>query len=113
MAVEMGRGPSADVSCIPGLIARMKRTAPVHTVVTDRGHDAGWVHEMAGRIGARAVIPVRRQEGGFRMRGRHRRQMREEFESGEMLEIYGQRSKTETIFSVIKREDVWIVCQRA
>jgi hypothetical protein len=26
MAVEMGRGPSADVSCIPGLIARMKRT---------------------------------------------------------------------------------------
>lgn len=49
------------------------------------------------------MIPVRRQEDGFRMRGRHRRQMREEFESGEMLEIYGQRSKTETIFSVIKR----------
>jgi hypothetical protein len=68
---------------------------------------------MAGKIGARAVIPVRRQGDGFRMRGRHRRQMRVWFESGEILEIYGQRGKTETIFSVIKREDVWIVCQRA
>lgn len=58
------------------------------------------------------MIPVRRQEDGFRMRGRHRSQMREEFESGEILETYGQRSRTETILSVIKG-DVWIVGQRA
>ena len=37
------------------------------------------------------------------MRGRHRRKMRREFESGDAQEEYSQRSKTETVFSVIKR----------
>ena len=103
MAVAVGRGPAADVSHVPELLRKMRRSAPAHTVVMDRGYDAEWVHEAVRDAGARAVIPVRRQEPGFRTRGRHRKQMRVAFESGSILEVYSQRSKTETVFSVIKR----------
>ena len=80
----------------------MRRAVPARTVVMDRGYDAERVHEAARGTGAVAIIPVRMREPGFRMHGRHRRQMRREFESGAAQAVYSQRSKTETIFSVIK-----------
>ena len=69
----------------------------------DREHDAERIHEAVRDAGAKSIISVRRQKPGFQTRGRHRGQTRREFESGSAQKEYGQRSKTETVFSVIKR----------
>ena len=70
--------------------------------IRDR-YDAEWVHEAVRNIGTKAVIPVRQHRLGSRTRGRHRKVMQREFESGSVQDTYGQRSKAETVFSVIKR----------
>ena len=84
-------------------VGRFARTFCPGAVVMDKGYDAEWVHEAARDAGLRAVVPVRHQRWGSRTRGRHRRQMQREFESGVAQEAYSQRSKAETILSVIKR----------
>ena len=104
IAVETGRWPEHDVSHVPVPLSRARRLAlPPDAVVMDKGYDAEWVHEAVRNIGARAVIPVRQYRPGYRTRGRYRRQMQREFQPGSAQAAYSQRSKTETIFSVIKR----------
>ena len=104
MAVKCGRGTEHNVSHVPELFSRVRRMAlPLRAVVMDKGYDAEWVHEAVRDASLRAVVPVRRQRWGSRTHSRHRRQMQREFESGVAHEAYSQRSKAETIFSVIKR----------
>ena len=100
-SVTVHRHPhDSDIRQFPELFGRMRRYAVPHTVVLDKGYDAEWVHQMIRRSGAASVIPARRyRDGSYRTRGKHRRKMRDSFDE----ESYGQRSKTETIFSVIKR----------
>ena len=97
-------GEEHDVSHIPALLLRVRRLAlPLRAVIMDKGYDAEWVHEAVRNIGTKAVIPVRQQRLVSRTRGRHRKVMQREFESGSVQDTYGQRSKAETVFSVIKR----------
>lgn len=69
------------------------------TVVADKGYDAEWCHRYAAKHGMRAVIPVRRR-GRMRVMGRNRARTYENFNE----KTYHQRSKSETVFSVIKRK---------
>ena len=69
------------------------------TVVADKGYDAEMCHRDAIKSGMRAIIPVRKR-GRNRVMGRNRARMARGFDEA----MYHQRSKSETVFSVIKRK---------
>jgi len=74
---------------------------PGALVVADKGYDAEHAHEyVREELGAYAVIPPRRMEVPvWRTRGRYRKEMKR----GYSEELYNQRNKDETVFSVVKR----------
>ena len=74
---------------------------PGFVVVADKGYDAEHVHEyVREELGGYAVIPPRHLEvPAWRTRGRYRKEMKR----GYSKKLYNQRSKDETVFSVVKR----------
>ena len=68
-------------------------------VVADKGYDDEKIHRKVHKIGADAIIPVRDRERK-RINGRHRKRLAEGFDE----KTYHQRSKVETVFSVVKRK---------
>jgi len=69
------------------------------TVVADCAYDCEANHKFVHyKLGAKSVIPLRKAQG--RRQGHFRRKLQEEFPE----EIYHQRSKVESVFSVIKRK---------
>jgi hypothetical protein len=83
------------------LLERAIRLAPIGTVVADRGYDSELNHVITENLGIQNTIIRPKYEnlqvwktGGF-----HRKMMKRHFD----WESYHQRSKAETIFSVIKR----------
>jgi hypothetical protein len=77
------------------------RPEPGFIVVADKGYDAEHVHEyVREELGGYAVIPPRHLEVPiWRTRGRYRKEMKR----GYSKKLYNQRSKDETVFSVVKR----------
>lgn len=77
------------------------RLAPIGTVVADRGYDSEWNHVAAHRIGIANTIIRPKYESlqVYRTKGINRKKMKRNFN----WDLYHQRSKVETIFSVIKR----------
>ncbi|MDE1819202.1 MAG: transposase, partial [Thaumarchaeota archaeon] len=77
------------------------RLAPVSTAVADRGYDSEYNHVSAQDIGIVNTIirPKYENLSVYKTRGLHRKTMKRHFD----WESYHQRSKVETIFSVIKR----------
>ena len=69
------------------------------TVVADKGYDAEMCHRDAIKSGMCAIIPIRKR-GRSRVMGRNRARMARGFDEA----TYHQRSKSETVFSVIKRK---------
>ncbi|QLH07451.1 IS5 family transposase [Nitrosopumilus ureiphilus] len=74
---------------------------PVETVVADRGYDSEQNHVMTKNLGIQYTIirPKHETLQIYKTRGFHRKNMKRRFD----WDTYHQRSKTETIFSVIKR----------
>ena len=68
-------------------------------VVADKGYDDEKIHRKVHKAGADAIIPVRDRERK-RVNGRHRKRLAEGFDE----KTYHQRSKVETVFSVVKRK---------
>jgi len=70
-------------------------------VVADKGYDAEHAHEyVREELGGYAVIPPRRMDVPvWRTRGRYRKEMKRGYPEA----LYHQRSKDETVFSVVKR----------
>ena len=70
-------------------------------VVADKGYDAEHIHEyVRDELGGYAVIPPRHLEVPiWRTKGRYRKEMKR----GYPERLYNQRSKDETVFSVVKR----------
>ncbi len=89
-----------SVDFIP-LLQHAVRLAPISTVVADRGYDSENNHIMTENLGIRRTIIRPRYESlqVWRTKGFHRKNMKRYFD----WESYHQRSKAETIFSVIKR----------
>ena len=70
-----------------------------NVVVADKGYDDEKIHRKVHKAGADAIIPVRDRERK-RVNGRHRKRLAEGFDK----KTYHQRSKVETVFSVVKRK---------
>jgi len=77
----------------------LRKSRGYTTVVADKGYDAEMCHRDALKCGMRAIIPVRKR-GRSRVMGRNRARTHKDFDEA----TYHQRSKSETVFSVIKRK---------
>lgn len=89
-----------NVDFIP-LLERAVRLASVHTVVADRGYDSEQNHVATENLGIQYTVIRPRYESlqVWKTKGFHRKMMKRRFD----WRIYHQRSKAETVFSVIKR----------
>jgi hypothetical protein len=89
-----------SVDFVP-LLEQAARLAPVGVVVADRGYDSEQNHNVAENLGIPRTIIRPRYESlqVWKTKGFHRKNMKRHFE----WSSYHQRSKAETIFSVIKR----------
>ncbi|MDE1818497.1 MAG: transposase, partial [Thaumarchaeota archaeon] len=89
-----------SVDFVP-LLEQSVKLAHVSTVVADRGYDSEQNHVVAEKMGiANAIIrPKYENLQVHKTRGFHRKMMKRHFD----WDVYHQRSKVETIFSVIKR----------
>jgi hypothetical protein len=89
-----------SVDFVP-LLQHAARLAPIGTVVADRGYDSEQNHTRAQNLGIPHAIIRPRYETlqVWKTKGFHRKNMKRSFD----WESYHQRSKAETIFSVIKR----------
>ena len=83
------------------LLQQATRLVPVRIIVADRGYDSENNHVSAQNLGiSRAIIrPKHESLQIYKTKGFHRKNMKRHFD----WESYHQRSKAETIFSVIKR----------
>jgi transposase len=110
VSVKFRRGPSNDSPDFPWVLEKVRPAGlPVKLVVADKGYDAESSHEYAHEVlGAQAMIPLRNQGVGVRMRGRYRRKLMRGLDE----HAYHQRAKVETIFSVEKRKMGSIVLAR-
>jgi hypothetical protein len=82
-------------------LERAVRLAPVDIIVADRGYDSEQNHIMTEDLGIPRTIIRPRYENlqVYKTKGFHRKNMKRRFN----WDTYHQRSKAETIFSVIKR----------
>jgi hypothetical protein len=88
-----------SVNFVP-LLERTVQLAPIGTVVADRGYDSEQNHIVAENLGIHTIIrPKYENLPVHKTKGFHRKNMKRHFD----WESYHQRSKAETIFSVIKR----------
>lgn len=100
-AIKMRHRKRNDSIDFLPLLERVVHIVPVGTVVADRGYDSEQNHASAHHIGIPNVIIRPRYESlqVWKTRGLYRKKMKRDFD----WETYHQRSKVETIFSVIKR----------
>jgi hypothetical protein len=98
LAQRAHQGPGSDVRSLPGLLDVAARGAPIRLVLADAEFDSEPNHQhIRRRLGARSFIPAKRR--GI-PNGAIRNQMYRAFPK----KPYRQRSKIETIFSVVKRK---------
>ena len=104
IAIRLRRGPDNDNK---DFIPSYKKLSdlddrPLRVVVADKGYDCEANHEyIRDELRAMSIIPPRKNRSSdYRTTGRYRREMRE----GYSKRLYGQRAKSETVNSVIKRK---------
>ena len=98
LAQRAHQGPGSDVRALPGLLDVAARGAPIALVLADAEFDSEPNHQhIRQRLRARSIIPAKRH--GI-PNGTIRNQMYRAFPE----RPYRQRSKIETVFSVVKRK---------
>jgi hypothetical protein len=98
LAQRAHQGPGSDVRALPGLLDVAVRGAPIRLVLADAEFDSEPNHQhIRQRLGARSIIPAKRR--GI-PNGAIRNQMYRDFPE----KPYRQRTKIETVFSVVKRK---------
>ena len=104
LAVKIRRGPDNDSKDFIPAYKKVKNLdhRKVKLALGDKGFDAEPNHKFIREdIGGRSIIPIRKYKAmDYTTRGKYRREMR----AGYPKELYSQRSKMETINSVIKRK---------
>ena len=98
---KVRRGPANDNLDLPSIIRKAAEIKPIKLFIGDRGYDSEANHKLIREeLKANSIIPARNKEVPlWRTRGKYRKQMKK----GYSLKEYHQRSKNETVFSVIKR----------
>jgi hypothetical protein len=105
LAAVVRTGNGSDAPDFDGLLYRAWRRAPVRVVVADAGYDSEANHRIARQdMGVRSIIPpgVGRPTGKPPT-GRWRRHMARRFARKADKQQYAQRSQSETVHSMVKR----------
>ena len=100
-SIKVRRGPANDTRDFPPVVRRAHAIMRIKVGIGDKGYDSEKNHELLrDELHAQSIIPARHEEVPIRRtRGRYRKEMKR----GYSKKTYHQRSKDETIFSVIKR----------
>ncbi len=100
-SIKVRRGPANDNCDFTPVVRKAHAVKPIKVGIGDKGYDAEKNHELLrDELHAQSIIPARQQHVPvWRTRGRYRKQMKK----GYSKKKYHQRSKDETIFSVVKR----------
>ena len=101
-SIKVRRGSSNDNKDFGPVVRRAHSVKPIKVGIGDKGYDAERNHELLrDELHARSIIPARQEKDVpiWRTRGRYRKEMKR----GYSKKTYHQRSKDETIFSVVKR----------
>jgi hypothetical protein len=100
-SIKVRRGPANDNRDFGPVVRRAHSIKPIKVGIGDKGFDAEKNHELLrDELHALSIIPARHEDVPiWRTRGKYRKEMKR----GYSKKTYHQRSKDETIFSVIKR----------
>jgi len=100
-AIKVRRGPANDNKDFEPVVRRAHSIKRIKLGIGDKGYDAEKNHELLrDELHAMSIIPARHEDVPvWRTRGRYRKEMKR----GYSKKTYHQRSKDETIFSVVKR----------
>ena len=100
-AVKLRRGPANDNRDMESVVRKAHAAKPIKIGIGDKDYDDEDNHELLrDELGATSIIPARYQDVPvWRTKGRYRKEMKR----GYSEKTYHQRSKDETVFSVIKR----------
>jgi hypothetical protein len=100
-SIKVRRGPANDNRDFEPVVRRAHAIKPIKVGIGDKGYDAEKNHELLrDELHVMSIIPARHEDVPvWRTRGRYRKEMKR----GYSKKTYHQRSKDETIFSVIKR----------
>jgi IS5 family transposase len=105
LAAVVRTGNGSDSPDFQTLLYRAWKRAPVKVVVADAGYDAEHNHRIAGQdMGVRSIIPPGIGRPTSKLPGGHwRRHMAKRFKRKADAKHYGQRSQSETVHSMLKR----------
>ena len=105
LAAKVRTGNRSDAPDFGDLLAQASRRAGVKTVVADAGYDSEANHRLAREeLGVRSIIPPGIGRPTDKPpSGRWRRHMKNRFARKADKKLYGQRSQSETVHSMIKR----------
>jgi len=105
LAAKVRIGNGSDAPDFDNLLMRSWERANVKTVVADAGYDSEANHRIARQeMGVRSIIPPGIGRPTSKLpRGRWRRHMARRFAKKADKKLYGQRSQSETVHSMIKR----------
>jgi hypothetical protein len=100
-AIKVRRGPANDNVDFGPVVRRAHRIKRIKLGIGDKGYDAEKNHELLrDELHAQSIIPARHEDVPvWRTGGRYRKEMKRGYSKAR----YHQRSKDETVFSVIKR----------
>jgi hypothetical protein len=113
-SIKIRRGPANDNVDFEPVVRRAHSIKRIKVGIGDEGYDAEKNHELLrDELHAMSIIPARHQDVPlWRTSGRYRKEMKR----GYSKKTYHDRSKDETIFSVVKRtmgDDVRSIIPRA
>jgi len=100
-AIKVRRGPANDNVDFGPVVRRAHRIKRIKLGIGDKGYDAEKNHELLrDELHAQSIIPARHEDVPvWRTGGRYRKEMKRGYSKAR----YHQRSKDETVFSVVKR----------
>jgi hypothetical protein len=105
LAAKVRVGNGSDAPDFSDLLVRSSKRAAVKTVVADTGYDSEENHCIARHdLGVRSIIPPGIGRPTKKLpQGRWRRHMARRFARKADRKLYGQRAQSETVHSMVKR----------
>ena len=100
-SVRVRRGPYGDIVDFGPVVRKAHSVRPIGVGIGDKAYDSEESHELLrDELHAMSMIPPRMEKVPlWRTEGLYRKEMKRRFSE----RVYHQRSKDETIFSVVKR----------